>query len=66
MISSFLGMNVDLGIIGESEYSFVIVCLVSCLLSVFIAIWLKKRKYVIIKLIQFILEVLWKNLLLQL
>ena len=43
MISSFLGMNVDLGIIGESEYSFVIVCLVSCLLSVFIAIWLKKR-----------------------
>lgn len=43
MISSFLGMNVPLGVLGESEFSFLIVCVVSFLVSFFIACWLKKR-----------------------
>lgn len=43
MIASFLGMNVPLGIIGESEFSFLVVCVVSFLVSFLIACWLKKR-----------------------
>ena len=43
MIASFLGMNVPLGIIGESEFSFLVVCIVSFLVSFLIACWLKKR-----------------------
>lgn len=43
MISSFLGMNVPLGVIGQSDYSFLVVCIVSFLVSFVIACWLKKR-----------------------
>ncbi len=43
MISSFLGMNVPLGIIGQSDYSFLVVCIISFLVSFLIACWLKKR-----------------------
>ena len=43
MISSFLGMNVPLGVIGQSDYSFLVVCIVSFLVSFLIACWLKKR-----------------------
>ena len=43
MISSFLGMNVPLGVVGESEFSFLVVCIISFLVSFLIACWLKKR-----------------------
>lgn len=43
MISSFLGMNVPLGVLGESDFSFLIVCIISFLVSFLIACWLKKR-----------------------
>ena len=43
MISSFLGMNVPLGVIGQSDYSFLVVCIVSFLVSFVIACWLKKK-----------------------
>ena len=43
MISSFLGMNVPLGVLGESEFSFLIVCIFSFLICFFIACWLKKK-----------------------
>lgn len=43
MISSFLGMNVPLGSIGKIPYSFLIVIGVSALLSIIIAIILKKK-----------------------
>ena len=43
MISSFLGMNVPLGVVGESEVSFLVVCIISFLVSFLIACWLKKR-----------------------
>lgn len=43
MISSFLGMNVPLGFVGESEFSFFIVCIVSFIVSFLIACWLKKK-----------------------
>lgn len=43
MISSFLGMNVPLGILGDSEFSFLIICIFSFFISFFIACWLKKK-----------------------
>ncbi len=43
MISSFLGMNVPLGVVGESEFSFLVVCIISFFVSFLIACWLKKR-----------------------
>ncbi len=43
MIASFLGMNVPLGVVGESDYSFLIICLISLVISLILAWWLKKR-----------------------
>ena len=43
MISSFLGMNVPLGIFAEKEYAFTLVCIVSFLLAIIVAWMLKKR-----------------------
>lgn len=43
MISSFLGMNIPLGIISTSPYSFLGIIIVSTILSVIIAIILKKK-----------------------
>lgn len=43
MISSFLGMNVSLGSFAENDYAFVVICLLSCLLALFVAWLLKKR-----------------------
>ncbi|MCQ2570771.1 MAG: magnesium transporter CorA family protein [Candidatus Saccharibacteria bacterium] len=43
IISSFLGMNVEFGIIGDSNMSAVIILAASIILSIIFAIWLKKR-----------------------
>lgn len=43
MISSFMGMNVNLGIFATNEYSFFIVCGISLLVALLIA-WILKRK----------------------
>ena len=43
IISSFLGMNVQFGAIGINEYSAVIIFIGSIILSVIVAIWLKKK-----------------------
>ena len=43
MISSFLGMNVPLGLFAEKEYAFTLVCIVSFLLAIIVAWMLKKR-----------------------
>lgn len=43
MIASFLGMNVPLGNIGESDFSFILLVALSILLSVIVAIILKKK-----------------------
>lgn len=43
IISSFLGMNVQFGIIGDSNLSAVIILIASIVLSIVFAIWLKKR-----------------------
>lgn len=43
MISSFLGMNVFLGDFASSQFSFVLVCVVSLVLAFFVA-WLLKKK----------------------
>lgn len=43
IISSFLGMNVKFGIIGISEYSAIIIFIGSIILSIIVAIWLKKK-----------------------
>ena len=43
IISSFLGMNVQFGIIGINEYSAIIIFIGSILLSILVAIWLKKK-----------------------
>ena len=43
MISSFLGMNVPLGLFAEKEYAFTLVCVVSFLLAIIVAWMLKKR-----------------------
>lgn len=43
MIASFIGMNVPLGIVGESEFSFLLICMVSLVVSFVLACWLKKK-----------------------
>ena len=43
IVSSFLGMNVQFGIIGTSPLSATIILIGSILLSIALAIWLKKR-----------------------
>ena len=43
MISSFLGMNISLGDFAKEDYAFVIVCVFSFLLAVFVAYLLKKK-----------------------
>jgi magnesium transporter len=43
IISSFLGMNVKFGFIGISEYSAVAIFIGSIILSILVAIWLKKK-----------------------
>ena len=43
MISSFLGMNVKLGIIGNNPYSAWAILGLSIILSILVAIWLKKK-----------------------
>ena len=43
MISSFLGMNVPLGAISKYDNAFVVVIIISALLSIIIAIVLKKK-----------------------
>lgn len=43
MIASFLGMNVPLGHFGESDIAFMIIILLSLILSVAIALFLKKK-----------------------
>lgn len=43
IISSFLGMNVKFGFIGISDYSAIIIFIGSIILSVIVAIWLKKK-----------------------
>lgn len=43
IISSFLGMNVKFGYIGISEYSAISIFIGSIILSIIVAIWLKKK-----------------------
>ncbi|MBO6195793.1 MAG: magnesium transporter CorA family protein [Bacilli bacterium] len=43
IISSFLGMNVKFGFIGMSEYSAIAIFIGSIILSVLVALWLKKK-----------------------
>lgn len=43
MIASFLGMNVPLGHFGESNFSFIIIILLSLILAIIIALFLKKK-----------------------
>lgn len=43
MISSFLGMNVPLGVMADNPYSFSIICVIAFLLSIIVAWMLKKR-----------------------
>ena len=43
MIASFLGMNVPLGSIGESNISFILIVIISSIVSFILACWLKKK-----------------------
>ena len=43
IISSFLGMNVKFGYIGISEYSAIAIFIGSIILSILVAIWLRKK-----------------------
>ena len=43
MIASFLGMNVPLGIVGESDLSFLFIFIISFIVSLVLAWWLRKR-----------------------
>ena len=43
MISSFLGMNVNLGVISRNDNAFLVVCLFSLLVAIIIA-WILKKK----------------------
>lgn len=43
MISSFLGMNVNLGILANNEYSFLIICGISFVVAIIVA-WILKKK----------------------
>ncbi len=44
MISSFLGMNVNLGIISTIRYAFIIILIVSIIISIIIAFIFRKKK----------------------
>ncbi len=44
MVASFLGMNVPLGILATNKASFLLIFILSIVISIIIAIWLKKRK----------------------
>ena len=43
MIASFLGMNVPLGDVGTNDFSFIWLVILSILLSIIVAIILKKK-----------------------
>lgn len=43
MIASFLGMNVPLGFIGDMDISFVLIIILSFIIAILVAIWLKKK-----------------------
>lgn len=43
MIASFLGMNVPLGAFGTNDLSFLVICIISFIVSLVLAIWLKKK-----------------------
>ena len=43
MVASFIGMNVPLGKMGASSYSFILLIIFSFVLSIIIAIILKKK-----------------------
>ena len=43
MISSFLGMNINLGIISTLEYAFPLIIVISLLISLFVILLLKKK-----------------------
>lgn len=43
MVSSFIGMNVPLGFVGKSSISFILIIVFSFVLSIIIAIILKKK-----------------------
>lgn len=43
MVASFIGMNVPLGVIGDSPFSFILIIIISVLLSLIIAYILKKK-----------------------
>ena len=43
MVASFIGMNVPLGSIGSSPFSFILIIIISILLSLLIAYILKKK-----------------------
>ena len=43
MIASFLGMNVPLGVLSESNLSFLFICVISLIVSFLLAYWLKKK-----------------------
>jgi len=43
MISSFMGMNVDMGILADKSYSFLLILLFSVFMSIIVAIVLKRK-----------------------
>lgn len=43
MISSFLGMNISLGDFAKNDYAFVVICIFSFMLALFVAYLLKKK-----------------------
>ena len=43
MISSFLGMNISLGDFAKKDYAFMVVCVFSLILALFVAYLLKKK-----------------------
>ncbi len=43
MVASFMGMNVPLGVFKTNPYSFLLLILISVLLSLLVAYWLKKK-----------------------
>ena len=44
MVSSFMGMNVDLGSIASMKYAFIILLIISLVISVIIAVIFRKKK----------------------
>ena len=43
MVASFMGMNVDLGVFAKNPFAFVLLILISLLLSILVALLLKKK-----------------------